>query len=302
MSFQIEYTGSLVDNRDLPQISASSSLVRSTFTRYTPSSWVANTGAYGSLPVLYGLFQPVSGNPNSIYTSAGSGITVTDLGSILRLDSSSEQFTNTIFRCVVPSDGGVFNYRFRTNTVTGTWNWAANLVNSNGSVNNVYNSSQTLSSNTTYAYSGSTTTGSYLDIIFQPNGGSLVDLEYVEVYRGGTSSVSITPTTLTNGVQKTGGTAIVPTITTVQDGAPSVTGPANKFGLVAIDGSPIASAQYYPPATDSEDSYASVTDTKTITASTNNISVEATGLDGEEKIERGSSVLVEDVTHLEENP
>lgn len=304
MSYEIEFDGSLVDNRDLNQVTASSSLTLDTAFQASPASWQFNTQPLGTVPSV----QSSTGfsTQTEIYSSQGLVFSIQNIGGVNSLTANlggfelggfylhnngfAGQNTQIQFRTSnngAYNVGNIFNIGYRA---VGGGNLGSPLSN------------VTMASATTYTYNFNIPANvGYIDMSWFSFGAPLA-LEFLIVTSGSATSISTTPSTITNGSQKTGGSLITATPATIQNGAGSVTGPANKFGLVAKDGTAIkSSAQYYPPALDSEGSEAAVTDVRYITADNTSLSVEGVGLGGTEKLQNKSSILVEDVDPLGEN-
>jgi hypothetical protein len=306
VSFQIEYTGSLVDNRDVAQVTTSSSLVQNNLSQVSPALWQFNAQPIGPLPYIN---SQAGQNTTAIYTNVnGAGlIEVENIAGVNCMTAPMGAFINS---GVYFELGSLLNQtitvQFRTAN-SASFNTDAfyflQIWGPTGANIATPRSNVPVFPATTYTtvYNVPSNAG-YFELGVLSFTSSRVGLEFITVTAGSTSAISVTPSTLTSGAAKTGGTAITPTITTVQDGAVAITGPANNFGLVAKDGTPIKnSALFYPSALDSEESEATISNVKVIQADTTAISVEGTGLGGTEKLKSGSSIIVEDVDHIGSN-
>jgi hypothetical protein len=102
----------------------------------------------------------------------------------------------------------------------------------------------------------------------------------------GGSGPTITITETTAGVAPTGGDSVTLTPRTVTGGKGATTTAAQEFGAKVIhDGATVTEAKYLPPASTSEDAKATVSASKTFTATSTNLTVEAEGLGATERLE-----------------
>jgi hypothetical protein len=304
MSYEIEFDGSLVDNRDLVEVTAASSLTFDTSFQASPALWQFNTQPIGPLPSVQN--NTAVSNQTELYTFSG---TTTSIANISGVNSAVAPIAGfDVFGGFLQNNGfagQTAQVQFRTANSAG-YNVGNSFfvelrLSGGGFIGNAI-ANATMASNTTYTYNISipSNTG-YLNIGWF-SFGLPVAIEFLTVTAGSATLISTTPSTITNGANKTGGTLITSDIATLQNGSSAISNPSKLFGLRVNDGgSQKLEANFNPSAADNEDSYIDATDVKIITADNTSLDVESFGTGTPDYIERGSSVKVEDVTGYTEN-
>lgn len=314
MSYRVEFDGSLVNNRDLVQVTTASSLTKTNIVQLNPSLWEFNgsgsvpilqTGSTGGVPnpnnaTLTGIYKvqpsynPIANqsggflNVNETYNDT-SGFGLYDVGIHFYVNLGSDlsgTFTTDVK--YTPPSGANFHIvdivGYRTNASAGFSAGAFGI-------------DPTIPYTSTYIGSGSSVR--YIRVSITWSGSSPLNVnytyDYIRINLGEATPISIAPSTFQEGFNKTGGSLVNALGETIQSGQTNLAEPSEKFGLVVKDGaSTKASAQYLSPALNSEDSLADVKDAKIITADNTSLTIESTGTGGAESIEAGSSVIVED--------
>ena len=303
MSYDIEFTGSLVDNRDLPEITVASSVTKSELTNsYLSSDFEMNinqtVAAYG--------WDTTGGPATSLSTFYS---------------------PTTFFYAIFPVSGGLLNGTYKTvsgGARVGYWAVADSLMPPNGTLmrvqirtnannNNSFVISQNNNSTSQTIYSSGSGNFSFvnIDVTLTSNGGSISafmfgesswQIDYIRVYTTANVAVAITPSTTIAGTEKTGGIATTFTEATTEDGSPAASGAPKEFGLSVKDGAiEVAKAKLYPSSDSAQSAGSDVTDVKVVTATTNTLDVDAEGLGGPDRLGVGSSIVVENVSDQSEN-
>lgn len=306
MSYRIEYTGSLVDNRNLPEITANSSLTKQTTgSNVLPSEFEMNA-PFGTAPAVFGWDNSIgnSGTSTNNYYSAttiysGSG---GFLGSTLNIDSltATAGFDYSYFavgaNLLSGTSGQVINVQMRI--LPNTTRLRVSQVTSGGSFITIYDSNPSFPFliNSTFTSNGG-------NFWIYHSGQSNFQIDYIRVFPQTTTGVPVTPSTVQNGAQKTGGSLVNALGETIQSGNPTTLGPAKQTSLSVFDGTlKVAEARSFPSADNAQDSLNQVSDSKIITAQNTSLSVQANGTGAPEQIDSGSTVIIEDVSKLGENP
>ena len=308
--YRITYDGSNVDRRDVPQMTTGSSL--SGVTTFSPTSWenpspgdpFGDFNPRGPAEVLPNTYNA------SIYASASPGV-VTNTGTTVTLNGIYYWSASTANLPV-----GTYNWEYRIRSTGGATfpDIQAWVSDTTGTRTSTSGRSGTLLYSTTFPNDGAYYVFSGTATITNPNQWILFDfgfslsnydrffeLDYLRITQSNT--VTISESTLTQGVAPTGTTGVIETVSTDINGGNSV-GPAKEFGVVAKhDGQEVVEATYLPSAESAEDARASVTSEKIITATDTSVTVEAFGLGGAERLEGGDTrIIVEDIEDTTENP
>lgn len=292
MSFEIEFSGSNADRRNLAQMSASSSMSATTVL----DNWDGTIG-----PPPFGIYQKPSGFASAyagasdfqMYVASGSSGSTSSSGSSWTLSSNGS--TGSWGGVIRVLESGSYNFSFNISQTGGGTLFLAQVNSSNQTVIEIYGTGSTVTRNTNYTLSAGTTY-----VLQKTSSGSITFNSFL--ITGGSAPVSITTSTLTQGASPVGGTPITTQVQTLQNGSNAITSPSQKFGLRVKDGATQKlEASYNPSADNNQDSYIDATDAKIITADTTSLSVESFGTGAPEYIERGSSIEVKDMSHLTEN-
>lgn len=293
--YRIEYSGAAVQRKDVPQATGNSSLTQSALV--SPTSWDGQGSGTNLIPYNSGDFT-AGGNPGVTYRyyhPPGVAVTMTWSGGVFSFPIGSDDQ----FKFITPAIGsaGTFSYRIGTNGsyVTGSGAFPSGAY--------IYIELFTL-------FGGGILTIQWFifngpsAVIYSGTfgaGAGTAQIDYMNVTTN--SAISITPSTFTNGVAPTGGSAVTPTVTTTQAGVGATSGAPKQFGTdVKHNGITILRPRYLPPADNSQGALASVSQSKIITATATTLSVEATGLGGPEKLKAAdTSVIVENLENATEN-
>lgn len=306
MSYRIAFDGSLVDNRNLSGVTTSSSLVKNTVVQHLPLDFEMNSA---SIPASWSAstISIFNSGASTRYTSSGSRAAAMG-GGFLSVGSANDSFFTYFSQFAIGSS--------LLPLTTITVEWAINITEGNMSVGiSRYLGSGAIG----YAPYGSAFLTGYLtgsltvnnsdgrDFMFtaveELGTNPVFQIDYIRVITGLSSPVTITPSTVTNGTNKIGGTPIVINTNTLQNGTANVASPSTNFGLaVKSGGTTVAEAKHLPSADASEDAYLDSSDEQIITAANTSLSVETEGTDLNNYVDSGSSVIVEDVTVQTENP
>ena len=335
MSYRIEYTGSLVDRRDLPQATVSSSLTKTVSTPITDARHTFAPIPNGSVPIFGFDGIPNQSSVQSAIFNYNSG----GLGCLARTGSLSQSekvvfsggtagpahivVINNVnagfwYGYVVAGDvaGKSLNYSIvvtNTQYITSSPRLAARSYDANGNqISEAIASSPFSLALTTVKETKSATLNfpssaptSYVWLaIWFPNGfgNTFHQIWNVSASVAQPLPVTITTSTFQHGSSPVGGTLVNALGETIQSGTANVASPVSRFGLAVKDGgTTVAEAKHTPAADSTEDAYLDSCDEQIITAQNGSLTVETEGTDLNNYADTGSSVIVEDVDVQTEN-
>ena len=172
---------------------------------------------------------------------------------------------------------------------------AGGRVGSGGGLGSLYSASNPSSINIQGTVTVAGTSGNgyfFFQLRDTTTGGFSAVIDYIR-FSTASGTVTITPSTSTNGVSPTTGSSVTATPSTLADGAGAISGPSVLFGAeVKHDGSTIGECKYLPSAQNTEDAEVSMSTEGFITATTTTISVESSGLGAAERLEGGDTRII----------
>jgi len=337
--YKLTFDGSLVERRDVAQVTSVGNLSDLTVVQFAPSNWETPSvgdpyaGGLGVMPVIeYLTTTPIPAGYTNYNSKGNSGSGVVDITSY----SGGIAYFNCQQNNGAPfgsHNAGIANFAYPT-SLTGNYDFSIRVqgISASWRALSIYRAVE----GTNGAGRHSSNSRQLIQLLTQASGFpagfqifnwnlTLTALEYITIELAGQSTqvtpstlyavdyirasqttggaVSITPSTFTNGVVPTGGIATIASPSTIIDGQASFAGVPKLFGAKVVhDASDVLSAKYLPPATSIQDAESKLSKSKYITATATSISVESEGLGGAEKLGAGkTSIVVENIPATVEN-
>jgi len=309
--FVVEFTGSLVEKRDVSQVTTGSNSLEAISGVLSPSQWEFGSSK-GNLSVVQTNSPYIESSAYSstggwaIYSSSnGQGTGFLNPQDIFR-HVINYPVNNGAVSFIPPNGDTVYEVEFSVRKLS---LFLTNVEIAAGGYNSVS------SNNSSYSHislaAGEIVTASFtLDptsIGVSGFRGGYISFRYfqwIDYLRFRTTDGTIiSEITNISGIAPTGGTGTTATPSTTQDGAAAVAGPSNEFGAgIYHDGSKIGEAKYRPSAQSGEDALASLSTEGYIDATATTLSVEGEGLGGAERLGGGDTrIIVEEFDGITEN-
>ena len=306
--FNIEFDGSIVERRDVPQVTTGSTLTATTNAapyEFNTNQSAASPGvSYGQTPTStadtwtigapsLSMSSPITAWSSFPYHMQGNYTsTFQQTGGVGQTALTGSSFFQMVFR--IPNSLSGQSVTVEVRSIARGYVGEINPLN--GKPSTGFTGPARTGAFQTFSHTFTVSTWGALVwfdsfTFFGPGGQMVESIDYIRVLS--TSGVTLFEATGVGGVAPTGGTGITATPSTLADGAGAISGPSVLFGAeVKHDGSTIGECKYLPSAQNTEDAEVSMSTEGFITATTTTLSVESSGLGAAERLEGGDTRII----------